>query len=174
MKIRNALSSMTSALCMIGIAYTAYAETVSLEETKQQEMYKEQHYCLALNLYHEARGDSVLGMKAVGWVTLNRVHSQRYPDTICDVVYQARLDSNGNPIRNQCQFSWWCDGKSDVPRDEKSWNQVNDIAHEVMQEYGVIEDFTEGATMYHASYVNPYWADSYDRTVRIDTHIFYK
>lgn len=174
MKIRNILSSMLSTMCMVGVGYTAYAENVTMQAAIEHEQYKEQHHCLALNLYHEARSDSVLGMKAVGWVTLNRVYSQRYPDTICDVVYQANLDSNGNPILNQCHFSWWCDGKSDTPKDKESWIKVQVIAHEVMQEYGVNEDFTDGATMYHASYVNPYWASSYERTVRIDTHIFYK
>ena len=54
------------------------------------------------------------------------------------------------------------------------WQKVSVIAHNVIADYGIVEDFTEGAIMYHASYVNPYWSDSYERTVRIDTHIFYK
>lgn len=174
MKIRHILSSVLSAATIAGIAVAAYAENVSIQQALEQEEYQEQHHCLALNLYHEARGDSELGQKAVGWVTLNRVHSSRYPDTICDVVYQARLDSNGNPVRNQCQFSWWCDGKSDTPRNAEMWERMQHVAHYVMQNYGEVEDVTSGAIMYHASYVNPYWASSYDRTVRIDTHIFYK
>jgi spore germination cell wall hydrolase CwlJ-like protein len=165
---------MLSTVGMIGIGYAAYAENMSLQAAMENELYKEQHKCLALNLYHEARSESVLGMKAVGWVTLNRVYSKRYPNTICDVVYQSNLDDEGNIVHNQCQFSWWCDGKSDKPKNKESWAFVQVIAHEVMQDYGITEDFTDGATMYHASYVNPYWIDSYERTVRIDTHIFYK
>lgn len=168
------LSGALSAVTMGSMALVAYAEVNAYQEELAIAEYNEQHQCLALNLYHEARSDSKLGQKAVGFVTLNRVHSERYPSTICDVVYQARVDSNDNPIRNQCQFSWWCDGKSDTPRDEEMWTEMQLVAHEVMSDYGMVEDFTEGATMYHASYVNPYWTSQYEKTVRIDTHIFYK
>jgi spore germination cell wall hydrolase CwlJ-like protein len=174
MKLVNALSTMLSATVMSAMALVAYAEVQDIKTQQAQEDFREQHQCLAMNIYHEARGDSRLGQKAVGWVTLNRVMHDSYPDTVCDVVYQARLDSRGNPRRNQCQFSWFCDGKSDTPRDEAMWAQIQYIAYEVLESYGVVDDFTEGAIMYHASYVNPYWADSYERTVRIDTHIFYK
>lgn len=167
-------STALSALTLVGMSFVAHAEIQSIQEEQLIAEYNEQHQCLSLNLYHEARGDSELGQKAVGWVTLNRVHSERYPNTVCDVVYQGHYDSSGNPIRNKCQFSWWCDGRSDTPRDQEAWAQSQQVAHEVMQTYGLAEDFTSGATMYHASYVNPYWASSYERTVRIDTHIFYK
>ena len=167
-------STALSAVCMIGVAAIAYAEVQDIKAQETQAEFAEQHQCLAMNIYHEARGDSRLGQKAVGWVTINRVMHNSYPSTICDVVYQARLDANGNPRRNQCQFSWYCDGRSDTPRDTDTWVQSQQVAYEVMKSYGSVEDFTEGAIMYHASYVNPYWADSYEKTVRIDTHIFYK
>lgn len=174
MKVVNILSGTLSAIAVCSMSLVAYAEVNAYQEELAIAEYEEQHQCLALNLYHEARSDSKLGQKAVGFVTLNRVYAERYPSTICDVVYQARVDSNGSPIRNQCQFSWWCDGKSDEPRDSTMWEEVQGVAHEVMNEYGIVEDFTEGATMYHASYVNPYWTSSYEKTVRIDTHVFYK
>lgn len=167
-------SSLLSLITVIAMGAVAYAE---INDIKQQQIiaeYEEQHYCLALNIYHEARGDSILGQRAVGYVTLNRVQHATYPTTICDVVYQAHLDSRGNPVRNQCQFSWYCDGRSDTPRDEIKWESVQQVAHQVLSNYGVKEDFTDGAIMYHAAYVNPYWARDYNRTVRIDTHIFYK
>jgi spore germination cell wall hydrolase CwlJ-like protein len=174
MKVVKLLSGALSATLVASMALVAYAEVQDIKSEQAQEAYAEQHQCMAMNIYHEARGDSRLGQKAVGMVTLNRVMHDNYPDTVCDVVYQARLDSNGNPRRNQCQFSWFCDGKSDTPRDYAKWIEVQGIAHEVLNEYGLVEDFTEGAIMYHASYVNPYWASDYDKTVRIDTHIFYK
>jgi N-acetylmuramoyl-L-alanine amidase len=174
MKAVKILGSIFSVASMCSMAVIAYAEVQSIQEETAIAEYEEQHHCLAMNLYHEARGDSKLGQKAVGFVTLNRVYHSNYPDTVCDVVYQARLDANGNPRRNQCQFSWFCDGRSDTPRDLNKWEEVQGVAHEVMEEYGVVEDFTEGAIMYHASYVNPYWSSDYDQTVRIDTHIFYK
>lgn len=174
MKLSNLLSTVLSVAVMSSMTAVGIAEVRDYKQEQIQAEYEEQHQCLALNLYHEARGDSKLGQKAVGFVTLNRVHDSRYPSTICDVVYDAYLDANGNPIRNKCQFSWWCDGKSDEPKDYAKWLEVQGVAHEVMAEYGVVEDFTEGAVMYHASYVNPYWNSSYEKTVRIDTHIFYK
>jgi N-acetylmuramoyl-L-alanine amidase len=136
--------------------------------------YKTQHRCLALNIYHEARSDGDLGQQAVGFVTMNRVEHSSYPETICDVVYQSHLNSLGNPIINQCQFSWYCDGKSDVPKDEARMHTAELVAEHVMSLYKKIPDVTGGAIMYHAHYSNPYWAKAYERTVRIDSHIFYK
>ena len=153
-------STALSVLCLSLFTFGVHASMVSIQEEQLIAEYNEQHNCLALNLYHEARGDSALGQKAVGLVTLNRVHDKRYPNTVCDVVYQSHYDSNGNPIRNKCQFSWWCDGKDDTPKDELMWQKVSVIAHNVIADYGIVEDFTEGAIMYHASYVNPYWSDS--------------
>tara|TARA_R100000951_G_C2583150_1_gene162567 strand:+ start:46 stop:570 length:525 start_codon:yes stop_codon:yes gene_type:complete len=174
MKLSNILSGTLSAVMIYSIAHVAYAKVQEIETENNLLEYAEQHHCLAMNIYHEARSDSKLGQRAVGNVTINRVMHKNYPSTVCDVVYQAHLDSNGNPIRNKCQFSWYCDGKSDKPRDKVQWKEVQATAHEVMANYGVVEDFTDGAIMYHASYVNPYWKRSYSRTVRIDTHIFYK
>ena len=174
MKLVNILGAIFSAVTLASFAAVAYSEVLDYKTQQAQELYEEQHHCLALNLYHEARSDSQLGQMGVAFVTLNRVNDNRYPDTVCDVVYQARLDANGNPRRNQCQFSWYCDGKADDPTDLDMWGKIEEVAHKAMQNYGVVEDFTEGAVMYHASYVNPYWVSSYDKTVRIDTHIFYK
>lgn len=76
------------------------------------------------------------------------------------------------PIRNMCQFSWFCDGKSDDPVDSPTWLSSLNIARNVVQ--GKYGDITEGATHYHNIYVNPYWADSLNETVVINEHIFYK
>ena len=160
-----ALSLMASAVNADVIPQEPYIATADFDTQLE---------CVALNIYHESRSESRIAQKAVGFVTMNRVNSERYPSTPCDVVYQSYRDSHGNPIRNKCQFSWYCDGKSDKPRDEVMWEQALELAYRVMIEYGIVDDPTEGATMYHASYVNPYWVDSYDKTVRIDSHIFYK
>ena len=76
------------------------------------------------------------------------------------------------PVRHQCQFSWFCDGKSDDPEDSKTWLQCLTLARNILQ--GAYGDITEGATHYHSVYVNPYWADSLNETVTINEHIFYK
>jgi spore germination cell wall hydrolase CwlJ-like protein len=137
-----------------------------MEQAKQQE-------CMAKNIYHEARNEGVQGQRAVAWVTMNRVAHEDYPDTVCDVVYEAVIDDTGNPLRNQCQFSWYCDGKSDEVRNQAAWNVANNIAADVMDKFGKETDPTGGSIMYHADYVHPYWSSSYKREVQIDTHIFY-
>lgn len=162
------------ALSAVSICYATTLAHADVQLVQPVESYDEQHKCMALNIYHEARAESKLGQMAVGFTTLNRVYSDRYPNTVCDVVYQAQLDSRGNPIRNKCQFSWYCDGKSDKPRDLVRWEFAQEVAHQVLHAYDNVEDFTDGATMYHASYVRPYWRSSYEKTVRIDNHIFYK
>jgi len=106
--------------------------------------------CLALNVYHEARSESFDGQYAVAHVVINRVQDHRWPDTICDVVKQRRS-------KRSCQFSWWCDGKSDEPKDEYAWAYSMMIAADVLR--GEVPDFTGGSTHYHASYVKPAWAD---------------
>ena len=135
-----------------------------------------EHYCMAQNIYFEAGNQPLAGKIAVAQVVLNRVEHYGYPDTICGVVYDAKWKENwkGNlvPIRNQCQFSWFCDGKSDVPEDSATWLSSMHIARDVIQlKYG---DITEGSTHYHADFVYPYWADSLNETVVINNHIFYK
>ena len=129
--------------------------------------------CLALNIYHESRGESIMGQIAVGFVTLNRVASKLYPDTICNVVKQA-ITRNGKPILNRCQFSWWCDGRSDKPHNKEAWMVSQAIANSVLGAYNRDElDITQGSLWYHAAYVNPKWAKNLVQTVRFNDHIFY-
>jgi spore germination cell wall hydrolase CwlJ-like protein len=133
-------------------------------------------YCLAQNIYFEAGNQPLAGKVAVAQVVLNRLQHNSYPTDICGVVYQAEWKENwkGNqmPVRNRCQFSWYCDGKSDDPLDTKTFDQCLIIARDVVD--GFYGDITEGATHYHSVYVNPYWADSLNATVTINEHIFYK
>ena len=130
--------------------------------------------CLAMNLYHEARGESLAGQLAVGFSTMNRVADKRYPDTVCGVVKQAKYHGwdLDNPIRNRCQYSWFCDGKSDNPQDGKAMLEATILAQNIY--YGAITDISEGATHYHAKYVTPYWADDMTVVLEIDQHIFYR
>jgi len=133
----------------------------------------EQLSCLALNIYHESRGESIMGQIAVGFVTLNRVASKLYPDTICNVVKQA-ITRNGSPVLNRCQFSWWCDGRSDKPRNKEAWTVAKSIANGVLDAYNRAEkDITYGSLWYHADYVTPKWTKKLVQTVRFDDHIFY-
>ena len=130
--------------------------------------------CLALNIYHEAKNQSMIGQIAVAQVVMNRVKDERFPNNVCDVVKQGltyKWDSS-IPIRNQCQFSWYCDGKSDTPKEKTAWQQAMMVADGVY--YGRVYDLVDGATHYHAYYVNPSWAESKTYIARIDDHIFYR
>ena len=77
--------------------------------------------CLAQNIYFEARDQPTVGQMAVAYVVLNRVHHPAWPDTVCDVIREGPTYSwkQDYPIRNRCQFSWYCDGKPDVPKDQR-------------------------------------------------------
>ena len=130
--------------------------------------------CLALNVYHEAKNQSLAGQIAVAEVVMNRVDDSRYPNNVCDVVKQGLTYKwkPSVPIRNQCQFSWYCDGKSDVAKEKEAWKESVSVAKGVY--YGYLDAYLEGATHYHAYYVNPSWAETKTYITRIDDHIFYR
>ena len=117
--------------------------------------------CLALNIYFEARSEEPMGQLAVAEVTLNRVASSRYPNNVCDVVWQRK------------QFSWTHDGKSDKPKDRKAWDMAVRAAKLAMKHRDVVIVGDE-VTHYHAEYVTPYWTTAYERVAKVGTHIFYK
>ena len=123
--------------------------------------------CLALNVYYEARSEPMVGQYAVAHVVLNRVANESFPDNACKVVKQGYSKGLG-----KCQFSWYCDGKSDVPKDDLSWLYARVVAYNVLYDYH--KDNTDGATHYHANYVRPWWSKHYDKTVTHGSHIFYK
>ncbi|AGA91880.1 Cell Wall Hydrolase [Thioflavicoccus mobilis 8321] len=122
--------------------------------------------CLALNIYHEARSEPAIGRLAVAAVTMNRVQSGDYPNSICAVVHQ------GGEKHNQCQFSWWCDGRDDTPTDTRAWKLAQQTARRSL--LGLAADPTNGATHYHATYVHPGWAKAFEQTTRIGRHRFYR
>jgi N-acetylmuramoyl-L-alanine amidase len=123
-------------------------------------------HCLALNIYHEARGEPFEGKIAVGHVVLNRVKDKRFPRQICAVIMQG-----GEKRRHRCHFSWWCDGRSDRPRDARAWQESILVAKLIQS--GLTRDPTEGALWYHAGYVSPSWAEKFIRQAKIGRHIFY-
>ena len=145
----------------------ASASTGATEEMPSQQVkYDEALHCLAMNIYHEARSESRTGQVAVASVTLNRVKSKTFPNSVCGVVKQ------GNPKRKRCQFSWWCDGKKDDPTDKEAWNKAVKIGRFSL--LGITSDPTKGALYYHANHVRPSWTRTFKRTARIGDHSFYR
>ena len=161
----------------------AYADTKP-ESRLQKELDAQ---CLALNMYHEARNQGSAGLLAVSSVVLNRVKDKRFPNTICEVIEQGPTreswktrqtpdpnDAVFYPIKNRCQFSWYCDGKSDVPKQVKTWKRLLTIANSIVYNKFDFVDITDGALFYHADYVTPAWAKTKIKTVEIQDHIFYR
>ena len=131
--------------------------------------------CMAKNIYFEAAIESTAGKLAVAQVTLNRVNSDRFPNTICGVVKQGKHYPNGFPVRDRCQFSWYCDGKSDEIKDHYTYNQLYVLAEGlVASNFKTLLDITDGALYYHADYVKPKWSRHFEKTVKIGRHIFYR
>ena len=121
--------------------------------------------CLALNVYFEARSEaSVLSQFAVAQVTMNRVQSDKYPDTLCGVVWQRK------------QFSWTHDGKSDKPHEREAWVRAQWVANVTLdnpkKNVGLLPT---NALNYHADYVQPAWSKSKSltRITKIGKHYFY-
>jgi len=119
--------------------------------------------CLAANIYHEARGESLLGQYMVAYVTMNRVHSDRFPNTICAVVKQSK------------QFSWFKKGKSKFPKDRESWTKACSVATKFILNMPISRvDMTEGALYYHATYVRPVWRLRKTYIGRVGNHLYYR
>ena len=93
------------------------------------EVYGDEKKCLTENIYFEARGQGQAGWLAVAQVTLNRVEDRRFPNTVCEVVKQGLTYASGQPIRNKCQFSWYCDGKSDNPKNMKVYDRNYELVN---------------------------------------------
>jgi N-acetylmuramoyl-L-alanine amidase len=147
-------------------ATLAQASSEPASEAKHSPKFDKALRCLALNVYHEARSEPVVGQVAVAAVTLNRVASESFPDSVCGVVEQ------GGQERNHCQFSWWCDGRTDAPRNKEAWQEALRVS--ILALSGKAHDPTGGALYYHTTSVSPKWSRSFRRTTRIGRHVFYK
>ena len=98
--------------------------------------------CLSEAIYFEARGEPLIGQLAVGNVIMNRVSSPRFPNTICKVVHQGRK-INGQMVRNKCQFSYYCDGKTESLYNEHEYYNVMNAATLVLNG-NVIDNMQDG------------------------------
>ena len=133
---------------------------------------KAQVECLAQNILFEAGSETKQGQLAVAMVTMKRVHTSAFPNSVCGVVRQK--------INNVCQFSWWCDSglqqkaikRNYSPTEKSRLRDIRKVAMEAYLNYDEIEDPSKGALFYHATYVDPKW--KLKKTTKIGNHIFYK
>ena len=174
---KTLLSGMLTGSIILSSIYVlpVYAQKAEQEKFDAQEI-----ECLALNIYFETRAASLADAAAVSDVVLNRVKSNRYPDTICEVVHQGhQKPSWKNPdkmvmVKNKCQFSWYCDGLSDKPREPESWVDALNRTIVALELYKEGFDISHGSTHYHSKNVKPYWSTTIDYITTIDDHHFYK
>ncbi len=154
------------AMVLIGIIYVAYANHARIA-TEQQRL--TDLGCLARNVYHEARGESFVGQRAVAEVTLNRVASKLFPGTVCDVVYEMRWDSKRK--RNVGAFSWTELDSVERPSGS-AWQLAVDAAQSVYdREHAPV---VHGALFYHANRISPRWAKTKKQIAKIGSHTFYE
>lgn len=148
------------------ISFTANASHVNPKELK----------CLTMNIYHEARNEPFAGQLAVFFVTLNRVDDERWPNTICEVVWQKNYSKRYH--KWVAQFSWTNDGKYDTPYNKDKYEYIKNWVSFILKNKDVLDlsviDPSYGATHYHATYVHPRWRKSLQKTAQIGSHIFYQ
>lgn len=121
--------------------------------------------CLSRTIYWEAKGGTDADMSAVANVVLNRLGHEGYPDTICGVVKQGSE-------KKACQFSWWCDGRSDQVKEDDRYAASKEIARKALNQQ--LTDRTKGAMYFHDRNVKPAWASEYIKTAETGKFLFYK
>jgi len=113
--------------------------------------------CMAVAVYFEARGEPLQGQYAVAEVVMNRVADERYPDTVCGVVFERKA------------FSFTHDGKPDRLPKTPAGEKAMEVATNVMA--GLKMGIT--STHYHATYVKPYWTSHFELDGKVGDHVFY-
>lgn len=137
------------------------------EQIKRAETIDAEMMCMAQAVYYESAHEPINGQLAVAEVISNRVRDHRYPDTVCDVVFQGATRTTG------CQFTFTCDGSMDRKKPKgEAWERAQRIAAHVMMDLNT--DRTGGATHYHATYVDPVWNSGLVKTKQVGLHIFYR
>jgi len=158
------MKKLLTALLLLIAGQQAFANTTPSDKDREVS-------CLALNIYHEARGEPIDGMLAVGFVTLNRVTDKYHPDTICEVVWEKRYSKKHK--RHIAQFSWTLDGKSDKPKEKEAWDYAQKLATFLYE--GNWRSIVDNALYYHADYIKPNWDFSkIQKVASIGKHIFYQ
>ena len=189
LKTKFLITAMATAVISITMSSSFPTEGKNISVIEPNHAHIASTHSLALNIYHEARDQGTAGIFGVTAVVLNRVNDERFPNTICEVVYQGPTRESWKtrkhknlpaderifyPIKNRCQFSWYCDGKNDTPHNKEKYQEVLDLVKAILYNELPFVDITDGALFYHADYVNPSWAKTKQRTTEIDDHIFYR
>ncbi len=123
----------------------------------------EQANCIAVAVYHEARGESLDGQLAVARVIMNRAASGKYPSSWCGTVKQPWQFSFVNPRSGIMPG---------VDKASASWRKAVGITRLALA--NVVPSVGNDVLWYHADYVAPSWGRRLSRVSKIGTHIFYR
>ncbi|HDZ58094.1 MAG TPA: cell wall hydrolase [Pseudomonas xinjiangensis] len=121
--------------------------------------------CLARSIYWEAKGQASADMEAVASVVMNRLAHEGFPSTVCEVVKHGSEQGS-------CQFSWWCDGRSDDVQEDAPYAIAKEIARKALN--GQLTDRTDGALYFHDRNVSPSWSTEFAKTAELGEFLFYK
>ena len=187
----SAVSNNTNYILDPGFITKAVAEEDDNIYRGGTKVHPDELECMAQNIYFESNNQSKAGQIAVARVVINRVLDTRFPNSVCEVIFEGPIRESWKtkkdselteeervyyPVRNRCQFSWYCDGKADViPESDNNhaWRVAQDIAFDVLV-FNKYAGLVEGATHYHADYVNPAWNKTITLITKVDDHIFYR
>lgn len=135
------------------LQYVTKYKKINPQIAKYPQARKEMVLCLALNMYHEARGSTIQDQQGVGYVTINRSKDEDQKGAVCDVVWR------------QSQFSWTIQSVSDIiPKETASWNKIQEMAIQIytqqFSDYYYTYDITHNATHFYAPKLinTPVWA----------------
>jgi N-acetylmuramoyl-L-alanine amidase len=121
----------------------------------------EQANCIAVAVYHEARGETLEGQLAVARVIMNRAVSGRYPASWCGVVKQP------------WQFSFVRNGRMpSVDENSTAWRNALGVTRLAIN--NAVQSVPTDCLWYHANYVAPSWGRRLTRVSQIGAHIFYR
>jgi spore germination cell wall hydrolase CwlJ-like protein len=150
------MNKLKTGILVIALAVTAQLELGELNS--QSTPSPKDVACLARNIYHEARGESVEGQIAVAQVTINRLRAGKFGSSLCKVVYAHK------------QFSWTLDKKKKI-KDDKAWEISKAVANEVLKGKAHLPNFN--ALYFHTRQVSPKWRRGKQVVTTIGNHIFY-
>ena len=123
--------------------------------------------CLTRNIYWEAASEPFEGKVGVAQVTINRMNSGKFADSVCEVVYQKNVVYQ----KVICQFSWYCENTHKIrPIHKPLWEESELVARKVLLENFRLPSL-KNALYYHADYVQPNWKKP--KIEQIGRHIFY-
>ena len=137
--------------------------------------------CMTANIYFEANNQKILGQQLVAKSVMNRFNDGKYTqgkdNTLCNIITAGLKDKDGTPLKNKCQYSWYCDGKSDRVNLNKvvihrAWGIATEVATRMLN--GSMT-YDSGLTHYHTYAVSPNWkdADNMHYITRVGAHLTY-